>query len=167
MKGKTLLITGIVGLAAVGAYFAFRKKTLRFYDNVWCSGSECNNIAEGFNGASGYIDYTIQNAPFIAQSGGVENAVANTGSDSSPTRQSRSSSQSAGGNNTGNLNLLFQSPHGLKAGDEIYIKQDTGATYDSYNGQTIVAEVYTDYIIRTNKARMGSTPVEGGEVIVL
>lgn len=159
MKRKTLFIIGGVAILGIGAFLAFRKKTLRFYDNVWCTGSECNNIEDEFNGASGYIDYTIQNAPFIAQSGGVENAVANTGGDDSPLRSQ--------GNNTGNLNLLFQSPHGLKAGDEIYIKQDAGATYDSYNGQTNVAEVYTDYIIRTNKARMGSTPVEGGEVIVL
>lgn len=163
MKRKTLFIISGVAILGVGAFLAFRKKTLRFYDNVWCSGSECNNIEDDFDGANGYIDYTTQNAPFIAQSGGVENAVANTG-DEAPIR---SSSQSQGGNNTGNLNLLFQTPHGLKAGDEIYIKQDAGATYDSYNGQTNVAEVYTDYIIRTNKARMGSTPVEGGEVIVL
>tara|TARA_R100000278_G_C5472668_1_gene165049 strand:- start:388 stop:867 length:480 start_codon:yes stop_codon:yes gene_type:complete len=159
MKRKTLFIIGGVAILGVGAFLAFRKKTLRFYDNVWCTGSECNNIEEDFNGAEGYIDYTTQNAPFIAQSGGVENAYTSTDSSSSPVRSQ--------GNNTGNLNLLFKKPHGLKAGDEIYIKQDEGATYDSYNGQTFVAEVYTDYIIRTNKARMGSTPVEGGEVIVL
>ena len=148
MKRKTLFIIGGVAILGIGAFLAFRKKTIRFYDNVWCTGSECNNIQDNFGGASGYINYTTQNAPLIANSGGVENAFTSSSS-STPLRDGGRSQ----GNNTGNLNLLFQSPHGLKAGDEIYIKQDAGATYDSYNGQTIVAEVYTDYIIRTNKPR--------------
>ena len=157
MKRKTLLIGGIVGLAAVGAYLAFRKKSVKFYDNVWCEGSDCGNIQSDFGGVSGYINYTTENAPLIASSGGVEAAFTST--DSTPLRSQ--------GNNTGNMNLIFSSPHGLKAGDSIYIKQNAPFTYKEYNGQTIVAEVYNDYIIRTNKARMGSTPVEGGEVILL
>tara|TARA_A100001201_G_C4038789_1_gene186002 strand:+ start:32 stop:427 length:396 start_codon:yes stop_codon:yes gene_type:complete len=131
MKRKTLLIAGIVGLAAVGAYFAFRKKSLRFYDNVWC-GEDNNHCAD------------IDVATYI---------------------QSSRKARNDGGSN--NLNLLFTQPHGLKAGDEIYIKQDKPFTFESYNGQASVAEVYTDYIIRTNKARMGNTPIEGGEVILL
>ncbi len=69
------------------------------------------------------------------------------------------------GNDTGNLNLLFKEPHGLKEGEDIYIQQNGMPTYPYYNGKTMVKRIITPYIIATNKARQGSSGVEGGVVL--
>ena len=65
---------------------------------------------------------------------------------------------------TGNLNLLFKEPHGLKVGEEIYITQNDGAEFPSYDGKTSVRKIYSPYVLSTTKARMGDSPVIGGFV---
>lgn len=69
------------------------------------------------------------------------------------------------GNDTGNLNLLFKKPHGLKEGEDIYIQQNGTPTYPYYNGKAMVTRIVTPYIVATNKARQGDSPVEGGVVL--
>lgn len=79
--------------------------------------------------------------------------------------QSYRSNPRSEGDGTGNLNLLFKEKHGLVEGEEIYIQQDGNPTYPYYNGKTNVTKVYSPYLIRTDKARQGSSPVEGGVVL--
>lgn len=69
----------------------------------------------------------------------------------------------SGGNGSGNLNLLFKEKHGLEEGDDIYITQNANQVYD-YDGKASVQKVITPYIIRTNKARMGDSPIVSGYV---
>mgnify|MGYP003627414262 CR=1 FL=1 len=73
------------------------------------------------------------------------------------------SSAPRGGNNTGNVNLLFKEKHGLSEGEEIYITQDENSVYD-YDGKATIDMVVSPYIVRTNKARMGDSAVVGGYV---
>ena len=67
-------------------------------------------------------------------------------------------------NNTGSLNLIFSSPHGLSAGEDILIKQSGTPTFEQYDGWKSISYVYNDYIIRLDTPRLGSTPKEGGTV---
>jgi hypothetical protein len=69
----------------------------------------------------------------------------------------------SGGNGSGNLNLLFKEKHELEEGDVIYITQNKNQAYD-YDGKANVQKVITPYIIRTDKARMGDSPIVGGYV---
>ena len=56
MKGlltnKKALIALTLALG-VGGYFLFRKRQLRFFDNVWCQGENCGNIEDAIAYCSG------------------------------------------------------------------------------------------------------------------
>lgn len=142
LSKKQMIVLGGVSFAALGAYLLFRSKKITFFDNVWCGGEECNNITECFGSPQAYITDCVE---------GYCQADCDDG-------------RSGDFENTGYLNLIFPEPHGLKVGEKIFINQDAGATYPEYNGADTVEKVYNDYIIRTSKARRGSTPVEGGTV---
>lgn len=62
------------------------------------------------------------------------------------------------------LAFVFDKPHNLKAGDEIEVIQDAGATRPSYNGPAKVVSVPTDKVIITNKVYAGSTPKNPGRI---
>jgi hypothetical protein len=147
LSKKQMIVLGGISLAALGAYLLFRTKKIRFFDNVWCSGDKCENITECFGSPQAYLDDCAS---------GVCETDCPEGDG-----EGRSDFE-----NTGYLNLLFPEPHGLKAGDKIFIEQDAGATYPEYDGANTVEKVLNDYIIRTDKARRGSTPVEGGTVTI-
>lgn len=69
---------------------------------------------------------------------------------------------------TGMFNIIFPEPHNLKEGEVIYVQQDIQAAdaIPSYNGKTVVTKVYNDYIIATDKPRIGNTSSVGGIVTV-
>ena len=52
--------------------------------------------------------------------------------------------------------------HGLKVGDKVSIKQDSGAKHPSYDGETTVTSILSDYDFMVNKTYAGSSPVNGG-----
>jgi hypothetical protein len=71
------------------------------------------------------------------------------------------------GYTTGSFNIIFPEPHGLKVGDSIFVAQDqTNDTIQSYNGDTKVKRVYSEYIIGTDKPRVTDTPATGGYVVL-
>ena len=71
------------------------------------------------------------------------------------------------GYTTGNFNIIFSKPHGLKEGQKIFIVQDeTPETIGAYNGEAKVSKVRSPYIIGTNKPRVANTPAIGGYVVV-
>ena len=51
-KKKIYFLAGIAALG-VGAFFLFRKRKVTFFDNVWCSDSECSNIEDAIAYCSG------------------------------------------------------------------------------------------------------------------
>jgi hypothetical protein len=139
LSKKQMLIGGGVLLAGAGVFLLFRKPTKKFYDNIWCVDDDCSNIEEDYGSVQAYID--------------------NQGIKNEDLRE--------GGNNTGAVHLLFPEPHNLELGDSFYIKQDLGenATYN-YDGEATVTRVVNKNIVRINKARQGSSGVEGGKVIL-
>lgn len=147
LSKKQMIVLGGVSVAALGAYLLFKTKKIKFFDNVWCGGEGdgCDNITECFGSPQAYL---TDCASGVCQAECDEDGGA----------------RSSDFEDTGYLNLIFPEPHGLKVGEKIYIEQDAGATYPEYNGANTVEKVYNDYIIRTDKARRGSTPVEGGTV---
>ena len=52
--------------------------------------------------------------------------------------------------------------HGLKVGDKVNIKQDSGAKHPAYDGDTTVTSILSDYDFIVNKAYISSSPVNGG-----
>lgn len=52
--------------------------------------------------------------------------------------------------------------HGLKVGDKVNIKQDSGAKHAAYDGDTTVTSILSDYDFLVNKAYISSSPVNGG-----
>jgi hypothetical protein len=133
---KKLLIIGGVLTTGILSYFALKKRKIRFFDYVWCAEPEC-------------AEYSTQaQVDAYADEMGV-------------SRSSRSGDNPS----TGYYQLIFQKPHGLKQGEEIFIEQDAGAEFAYYDGWTTVKEVLTPYVIRTPKARQyGSFPARGGYV---
>ena len=123
-----------VGLAL---FMATKRRSIRFYDNVWCDDDTCSGVDP-----STYVSDMIS-------SGSGEEFIQFQGSE---------------GVGKGYLNLLFPQGHKLKEGDVITIKQDSGATYPYYNGETVVKKVLSPYIIRTAKAYMGSSESMQGAV---
>jgi hypothetical protein len=136
-KKKIFIIAGVLA-AAIGAYFALRKRKIAFYDNVWCGDGTCS-------------DFSTQ-AQVNALMGSNFSGFNADGDNS--------------GNDTGYFQLLFSEPHGLKEGDRIFVEQDAGATYPYYDGWTDVKKVINPFVVRTPKARQGNTPVNGGFVYV-
>lgn len=62
----------------------------------------------------------------------------------------------------GNLGFTTKMKHGLVSGDRINIKQDSGAVYPAYDGDTSVAHILDDYHFTVDKAYIGSTPANPG-----
>lgn len=62
----------------------------------------------------------------------------------------------------GNLGFTTKMKHGLVSGDRINIKQDSGAVYPAYDGDTTVISILDDYNFTVDKAYIGSTPPNPG-----
>lgn len=135
-KKQIIIIAGILS-AAVGSYFAFRKRKIAYYDNVWCDDNKCTEFD-----TQAKINSYINNTNFTGDT------------------------RDGSGDGTGYYQVLFPKPHGLKQGDKIFIEQDAGATYPYYDGWTSVKEVLNPFVVRTSKARQGTSPAEGGFVYV-
>lgn len=134
MSKKVKLIIGGVTILSIGAYLAFRKRKIAFYDNIWCDDDKCS-----------FIDSQSKVNSYMG--------VSFSGDDNKDL-----------GNGTGMLTLVFPKPHGLIADDEIMIEQNKGAKYDYYNGVATITSVPNPFVIVTNKARQGDTPTDGGVV---
>lgn len=52
--------------------------------------------------------------------------------------------------------------HGLKVGDKVNIKQDSGAKHAAYDGDTTVTSILSEYDFAVNKNYVASSPVNGG-----
>jgi len=137
-KKKIIAISSVVALTGVAIYMATKRRSIRFYDNVFCEGdTNCPNVDP-----QSYVQMMID-----ADAG--TNFVQFQGGD---------------GVGAGYMNLFFPQGHGLKEGDIITVKQDAGAAFPSYNGDTTVKKVLSPYIIRTAKAFKGSSPSVQGTV---
>ncbi len=134
MKKKVKLIIAGVTVLCVGAYLALRKRSIPFYDNIWCGDGTCSSA-----------DSQAKVNTYMGVSFSGDN-------------------DSNQGNGTGNLSLVFPKPHGLKVDQDIVIEQDKGAKYDYYNGVTNITSVPNPFVIVTSKARQGDTPANGGVV---
>ena len=180
MKGlltnKKALIALTLALG-VGGYFLFRKRQLRFFDNVWCQGENCGNIEDAIAYCSGGrqrpssrdINVEFENLPIEVQ----EAATIKDDELSCDLIPSSLEGGRSGDGLTedefigqGYLNFIFPEPHGLKVGDIIYVTQDADFTFEYYNGRAEVLKVINPYIIRTNKAFKGASPIKGGEIVV-
>lgn len=137
-KNKLILYSAAIVATSVASYFLLRKRKLEFYDNVWCEDGNCCNIKITDTG----YDLVECFSGFNADGDVVEEE------------------------NTGNVNLLFLEPHGLKKGDTITVSQDANAPFPSYDGKTRVSKVFNDHIIMLDKSRAGSSPIIGGSVMV-
>jgi len=198
MKIKRNQIYALAGIAvaSVSSYYLFRRRRIKFYDNVFCN-DDCTNIADAVafcqgdhqevggdrntsasktltaacvNDSSnddekvifeaqediGLIDSTGASL-VTSQAQANQVALANIGE-----QEDRAFDEEP---NTGMFNLIFAEPHGLEEGDEINVQQNvTDDTMSSYNGKTVVTKVYNKHTIRTNKPRLGSSPVVGGYI---
>ena len=136
-KKKIIALSTSVVALGIALFAATKKRNIRFYDNVWCEDDACSGV-----NTSTYVSDMIS-------AGAGEKFV-----------------QLQGGEGTGKgyMNLYFPQGHGLKQGDTILVKQDSGATFPYYNGETTVKKVINPYIIRTAKAFMGSSVSMQGTV---
>lgn len=62
----------------------------------------------------------------------------------------------------GLLGFRSNGPHGLKVGDRVEIKQDPGAKYPQYDGESVVTHVPTQTIFVIDKGFAGNSPVNPG-----
>lgn len=62
------------------------------------------------------------------------------------------------------LGFIGDTPHGLKIGDAVNVKQDPGAKYPQYDGDTIVTFVIDDHTVMVNKVFAGDSPVNPGVI---
>ena len=61
--------------------------------------------------------------------------------------------------------MISKNKHNLKVGDIVYIEQDPGFTNASYNGEHIIQDIISDFIVITDQAWALNTGAEGGSVI--
>ena len=139
LSKKQMIIAGSVLSVGVLSMIVLRKKSIRYFDNVWCADYSCSEYA-----SQEQVNTYIQS---MGGSVGFNGRKLNSDGD------------------TGYYQIIFNKPHGLKKGDKIVIEQDSGATFPYYDGATTVKEVINNFIVRTPKSRMGDSPVEGGNVI--
>ena len=65
----------------------------------------------------------------------------------------------------GRFGMISKNKHNLKVGDIVYIEQDPGFTNASYNGEHIIQDIISDFIVITDQAWALNTGAEGGSVI--
>ena len=58
--------------------------------------------------------------------------------------------------------MISKNKHNLKVGDIVYIEQDPGFTNASYNGEHIIQDIISDFIVITDQAWALNTGAEGG-----
>ena len=133
---KIAIYGGAIVATSLAAFFLLRRRELEFYDNVWCQGGDCCNIKVTDTGYESVSCFSNADGDGVVEEG------------------------------TGNVNLVFLKPHGLKEGDTISVSQADNAAFASYNGKTKVSKVFNDHIIMIDKSRAGSSPTVGGKVVV-
>jgi len=62
----------------------------------------------------------------------------------------------------GSVAFIATEPHGLQAGDEVEIQQDSGAKYPGYNGKHLVSAIITDKVFAVAHDFEGNSPVNPG-----
>lgn len=62
----------------------------------------------------------------------------------------------------GNLGFTTKMKHGLKPGDKVNIKQDSGAKHAAYDGDTTVSSILDDYHFTVDKGYISSSPPNAG-----
>ncbi len=174
-KNKKALIALTLAMGAAG-YFVFRKRQLRFFDNIWCQGENCGNIEDAIAYCSGGrqrplsrdINVQFQDLPIQVQNDATldENELSCSLIEDGQKFGVDGNDQEDEFVGMGFLNFIFPQPHKLKVGDNIYVTQDEGYTFEYYNGRAVVEKVISPYIIRTNKAFKGASPIKGGEIVV-
>ena len=134
LSRKKIILMGSVVVAGIGAFFLFRKGEKLKF---------IDNLACG-----GFNEECKDITP--AMYGTISDPTSDGGSvDADPI---------------GYVSLLFAQPHGLTAGEQIFVEQNEPFFFSEYNGWARVLEILNPYVIRIDKQRLGNTPINGGTV---
>ena len=70
------------------------------------------------------------------------------------------------GNSSSNLGFIGNTKPPFSVGDKVVIKQNDGAKYKEYDGETEVEYIFQNldktWVVDVKKQRLGDTPVNGG-----